>query len=196
LEQGRSKRNIALDGPIPLGPARAGHWICDILDLNPILFDRNGQSPDQPREFVQIVGILLPDRLREPSEALVVAHQGDVTGNDRRRSPHEIGLDVWHLVTSLSESGVSKPQGGMSRFSDQFTAWTGRWAALADAEPPGPFALVPSGNAANSLCHRHFPPDLAAAENPAIWSFATPEGFVIRCRSRTIVSPCSSVAQR
>ena len=37
-------------------------------------------------------------------------------------------------------------------------------------------------NAAKSLRPMQFRPSRAAAENPAIWSFATPEGFVIRCR--------------
>jgi hypothetical protein len=79
-----------------------------ILDLNAILFDCDGEASDQPRQFVQIVKILLPDRVGEPDQALVVTHHRDVTGNDRRGGFHKIGLDVWHLVSSLANPAAAR----------------------------------------------------------------------------------------
>lgn len=63
------------------------------------LFDRHGEPPDQPRDFVQMVGIVLRDGLCKPNQALVIAHLGGVW-NGRRRWPHREGPDVWHRITS------------------------------------------------------------------------------------------------
>src|SRR6266851_271579 len=39
------------------------------------LFDRHHEPPDQPRDFVQTVAVVIPHGLREANEALVVAHR-------------------------------------------------------------------------------------------------------------------------
>jgi hypothetical protein len=57
------------------------------------LFDRNSEPPDQPRNLVQMAGIGILDRSREPSEAFIVAHRGNVAGNNRWHC-FQIGLDV------------------------------------------------------------------------------------------------------
>ena len=64
---------------------------------------------------------MLLDGLRKPNETFVIAHRRDVAGNDRGRVFHEIGLDVWHRITS-AESGTVKDRQGISHFSDQFRA--------------------------------------------------------------------------
>src|ERR1700675_5029868 len=46
------------------------------------LFDRHDQPPDQPRDFVQTVAVVIPHGLRKPNEALVVAHLGYFARND------------------------------------------------------------------------------------------------------------------
>jgi hypothetical protein len=63
------------------------------------LFDRHDEPPDQPRDFVQMVGIVRRDGSRKPNEALVIAHLGDVW-EGRRRWSHREGPDVWHRITS------------------------------------------------------------------------------------------------
>jgi hypothetical protein len=64
------------------------------------LFDRNSEPPDQPRNLVQMLGIAILNRLREPDQAFVIAQDGDILWDDRRHRPSEIGLIVWHGMTS------------------------------------------------------------------------------------------------
>jgi hypothetical protein len=42
-------------------------------DLESDLFDRDSEPPDQPRNLLQMRGILIPDDVRKPSEAFVIA---------------------------------------------------------------------------------------------------------------------------
>jgi hypothetical protein len=68
LEQGSPKRNTPM-ARVRASDARSfGRWWleCD-------LFDRNGEPSDQFRNFVQLLGILRLNRLREPDEAFVIA---------------------------------------------------------------------------------------------------------------------------
>jgi hypothetical protein len=65
------------------------------------LFDRNGEPPDQPCDFVQLAGIVILNRPGKASETFVVAHRRRVAGDDRRHRPFEIGLEqLWHRITS------------------------------------------------------------------------------------------------
>ena len=47
----------------------------DSLAMECDLFDGNSEPTDQPRDLVQIFGIVILDRLRQPNEAFVVAHR-------------------------------------------------------------------------------------------------------------------------
>ena len=48
------------------------------------LFDRHGEPGDQPRDLVQMLGIMNFNGLREPKQAFVVTQGGNVAWNDRR----------------------------------------------------------------------------------------------------------------
>jgi hypothetical protein len=154
--------------------------------MNATLFDCDGKASDQPGKFIQIDGVLPPDPLRKPDQALIVAHDGDVTGNDRRRCLYEIGLDVWHLVSSLANPALATRNflGPSSRFSDQFAAPIGLevtfWLPCKPPEGTVHSGALPQKNAGKSLWHNYFRPSIDATENPAIWCFASPGGFVIR----------------
>jgi hypothetical protein len=71
---------------------------------NADLFDRHDEPPDQPRDFVQTVAVVIPHGLRQAKEALIVAHYRYfgryLVRNDRRSRPKNIGLGVWHRITS------------------------------------------------------------------------------------------------
>ena len=54
----------------------------NFIDLESDLLDRNREPPDQPRNLVQMLGIVIPDGLREPNEAFVIAQRGYVARND------------------------------------------------------------------------------------------------------------------
>jgi hypothetical protein len=113
LVQGQPKRNtaIAQGKPAIRRPPRAASG--SRYDL----FDRNREPPDQPRNLVQMLGILIPDGLREPNDAFVIAHRGYVVWDHRRHRPYASGQDVWHRITS-SKSGTIKRRRRMSRFGD------------------------------------------------------------------------------
>jgi hypothetical protein len=102
LEQARPKRNAvcAKGKPATLSPRNASGSQQD-------LFDRHREPPDQPCNLVEVGGIVLPDDLREPTQAFVIAHRGDVSGDDRGHRPDKFGLD-WHRITS-GEPGAIKP---------------------------------------------------------------------------------------
>src|ERR1700704_5634454 len=100
------------------------------------LFDRNGQSPDQPRYFVQRSGIMILDRFRKQSDTLVVAHRGlrtPVGGWTRCCEINssfvlgsgKIRLKARHQITSKIDSVAPKCRGGMRRFSDPLMAFGG-----------------------------------------------------------------------
>src|ERR1700694_159304 len=66
------------------------------------LLDRNREPPDQPRNLVQLLGILVLKGLRKPDEAFVIAHRGHVARHDRRHRPQESGQEIWHRITSTA----------------------------------------------------------------------------------------------
>ena len=46
------------------------------------LLDRHGEPGDQSRDFIQMLGIMRFNGLREPKQAFVVAHGGNVAWNN------------------------------------------------------------------------------------------------------------------
>jgi hypothetical protein len=68
------------------------------------LFDRDRQSPDQPRDLVQLSGVMVLNRPCEPGQALIVAHRRHIVRHDRRyRVIGAIGMKDWHQITSRIE---------------------------------------------------------------------------------------------
>jgi hypothetical protein len=71
------------------------------------LFDRDRQSPDQPRDFVQLSGVMVLNHPREPSQAFFVAHRRQIVRHDRRYRAigaiGAIGMKDWHQITSKIE---------------------------------------------------------------------------------------------
>src|SRR5438552_7409275 len=58
---------------------------------NSRLFDGHHEPPDQPRDLVQLSGIVHLDGLRQTRQAFVVAQCWDIGGNDRGHRPHAFG---------------------------------------------------------------------------------------------------------
>jgi hypothetical protein len=52
------------------------------LSVRNRLFDRNDEARDQPRDFVQMVAILIGDGLCQPNEAFVIAQRGQAARSD------------------------------------------------------------------------------------------------------------------
>jgi hypothetical protein len=63
------------------------------------LFDRYGEPGDQPRDFIQMLGIMRFNGLREPKQAFVVTHGGNVAWNNRRYRADQVG-NGWHRNSS------------------------------------------------------------------------------------------------
>jgi hypothetical protein len=103
------------------GARRSRRSARHFIDLECDLLDRNREPPDQPRKLVQMLGIVIPDGLREPNEAFVIAHRGYVARNERRHRFPQIGQDTWHRITSM-KSGTMERRRGMSLFSARFEA--------------------------------------------------------------------------
>jgi hypothetical protein len=101
------------------------------------LFDRHDEPPDQPRDFVQTVAVVIPDGLREPNEALIVAHlryPGGYLARNNRRS-QSIGLGVWHRITSCNTPAQFGYRLRMRLFGARFPAWPACGIAGWDARP-------------------------------------------------------------
>ena len=64
------------------------------------LLDRDGEPRDQPRHLVEMRGIMIFNGLREPKQALVVAHGGNIAWDDRRRPAWLVGRIGWHRISS------------------------------------------------------------------------------------------------
>jgi hypothetical protein len=68
------------------------------------LFDRDCQSPDQPRDFVQLSGVMVLNRPDEPGQAFIVAHRRLIVWDDRQdRTIGAIGMKNWHQIISRIE---------------------------------------------------------------------------------------------
>src|SRR4030095_11688512 len=64
------------------------------------LLDRHGEPGDQPRDLIQMLDIMRFNGLREPKQAFVVTHGGNVGWNDRRYGADQVG-NGWHRISSL-----------------------------------------------------------------------------------------------
>ena len=60
------------------------------------LLDRHGEPRDQPRDLIQMFGIVLLNGLRKPKQAFVVTHGGNVAWNNRRYRADQIRCSGWH----------------------------------------------------------------------------------------------------
>jgi hypothetical protein len=75
------------------------------------LFDRDSQSSDQPRDFVELLVIVIPDGPCEPGKAFIVAHRPQIAWDDRawnnrawnNRRYRAIGVKDGHQITSRIE---------------------------------------------------------------------------------------------
>ena len=111
------------------------------------LFDRHGEPPDQPRDFVQMVGIVRRDGLCKPNEALVIAHLGGVS-KGRWRWSHREG------PTSGIESPLGEPQrhqvcGANASFWGSFRSA----AVVRDRPTRRQIAFFASSKTTTSPCH-------------------------------------------
>jgi hypothetical protein len=97
------------------GASRSRRSARNFIDLECDLLDRNREPPDQPRNLVQMLGIVIPDGLCEPNEAFVIAHRGYVVRNHRWHRFPQIGQDISHRITSM-KSGTMERHRAMSLF--------------------------------------------------------------------------------
>src|SRR5712691_491410 len=126
-----------------------------------------------------MVGIVLRDGSREPSEALVIAHLGDAW-EGRRRWSHREGPDVWHRITSWRV-----PEPPHVRCKCVFLGLVSRCRRGAGSPGSAPdriFRVVKNGN--KSLPRGQFASAIEVACERPISRFARLWGFVIRSPSR------------
>jgi hypothetical protein len=89
LVQASAKRNMR--APVAEPPPEAA---------GKLLLDRHGKPGDQPRDFVQMLGIVRFNGLREPKQAFVVTHGGNAAWNNRRYRADQVGRSGWHRISS------------------------------------------------------------------------------------------------
>jgi hypothetical protein len=89
LVQASAKRNMR--APVAEPPP---------VTLESRLFDRHGEPGDQPRDLIQVLGIMRFNGLREPKQAFVVTHGGNVAWDDRRNRAYQVGRNGWHRISS------------------------------------------------------------------------------------------------
>ena len=65
------------------------------------LLDRDGQSRDQPRDFIELIVVVVSDGACEPNETLLIAHRRCIPRDDRWY--RVIAMDDWHQITSRIE---------------------------------------------------------------------------------------------
>jgi hypothetical protein len=118
-------------------------------------------------------------RSSQASETFVVAHRGRFARDDRRHLPFEIGLELWHRITSR-ESGIIE---NLRRISHFGVSWRQDWQPCHAATSGWRFSFREKPG--NSLPHRAIEATPEARQNPAISRFASPGGFVIRRPLRT-----------
>src|SRR6266404_8132965 len=156
------------------------------------LLDRHGEPGDQPRNLIEMLGIMRFNGLREPKQAFVVAHGGNVAWDDRRYRAYQVCRNGWHRISSHE-----------TRHDRAFWAIKSNWRpgpshlCMTELHRPGSNSRYPEGeNDDKSLSRRGFLARLQASAQPVIWSFAIPKGFVIRSPLANLCFACSSVAQR
>jgi hypothetical protein len=139
------------------------------------LFDRNGEAPDQSCYFVQVLGIMFFNSLREPNQAFVITQGRDVAGDNRWNGPAEDGLGFGHGITSGKTVARLKLVGKsvfLTLASRRESVTGSRFADRSSRRKP--------------MWRQGYPACRDAGAGRPISSFARPGGFVIRCRVRTI----------
>jgi hypothetical protein len=151
------------------------------------LFDGDGKPRDQPRHLVQTGGIAFTHRAREPVQAFLIAHRGDVVRDNRGHGPG--GLDVWHRITLLEKPAVPNFVREWVYFWSDL--WRPRHAASHHAALPArPQRATNHGGASR------FPARAMPAANGIFGPLQAPEALLYAARVRKIVFAYSSVAQR
>src|SRR6266850_6405753 len=89
LVQASAKRNMPAPVAEPPPVARES-----------LLLDRHGEPGDQPRDFIQVLGIMRFNGLREPKQAFVVTQGGNVAWDDRGNRAYQVGRNGWHRISS------------------------------------------------------------------------------------------------
>ena len=79
------------------------------------LFDRHGEPADQPRDLIQMLGIMLFNGLREPKQAFVVTHGGNVAWDDRRYRAVSGRSAMAGIESAPMKPGTTEPSGRLSR---------------------------------------------------------------------------------
>ena len=157
------------------------------------LLDGHRKPPDQLRHFFQTSPILRFDGMRQPRQAFVVTERGNVDSRYRGGGPDAFGLDdIRHQITSIGP-GARKLRGNCVHLASK----SGRCAhgcVSSDLLRKSSFA---SGRTRRKPLSDHgFQPMHERPQKPAIWSYASRKGFVIRCPLANMCFAHSSVAQR
>jgi hypothetical protein len=103
LVQASAKRNM----PTPVANRRRRRGESRLLD-------RHGEPGDQPRDFVQMFGIVRFNGLREPKQAFVVTHGGNADWNNRRYRADQVGRSGG-IESAPVKPGTTEPFGRLSR---------------------------------------------------------------------------------
>src|SRR5436190_5926336 len=124
-------------------------------------------------------GILFFDHPRQPREALIVGHVGDIDRHDGRYRS-QLGLDDWHRISSRKKPGTagSGEIGSIWRPPHQASGWAGAEHAQAGRR-----------KSRQTLDRARFPPRPAAVPERTNSAFALAGAFVIRTRLANIVRP-------
>ena len=78
------------------------------------LLDRHGEPGNQPRDLIQMLGIMLFNGLREPKQAFVVTHGGNVAWNDRRYGADQV-VAMAGIESAPMKPGTIEPPNRLSR---------------------------------------------------------------------------------
>jgi hypothetical protein len=88
-----------------------------------LLLDRHGKPADQPRNLIQMFGIMLFNGSREPKQAFVVTHGGNVAWDNRGYRAYQVGRSGWHRIRS-HEPCIKEPPDRLSRIGGpRYDAW-------------------------------------------------------------------------
>src|SRR5207248_877138 len=185
----KTQHSDRLAQPISRAPLRGAQPFAEIPDL----FDGHHEPPDQPRDLVQLSGIVHLDGLRQTRQAFVVAQCGDIGGNDRGHRPDEFGLrGVLHRIASVktrrhptfaANKSIWRPH--CAQASDRLAARLFRWNRRCGVNRQW-----------QTAAYIGFPPPAEGRRRAPNWSYASARAFVIRCPLANIRFAYSSVAQR
>jgi hypothetical protein len=155
----------------------------EVPECRPARTSRQAARPDARHHALQW--------LCEPTQAFVVAHGGNVVRNIE-------GTARIRSIMAGAESAPMKP-GTTEPFGR--LGLNGRPGpsrlCMMELHGPGSSCRCPRGRKTRQIVVAGgFPAPLQASAQPAIWSFASPKGFVIRSPLANLCFACSSVAQR